>query len=142
MDWWGKNDIKWDYLWKEFICSEQTFSKIRELGKDSIDDVNRAAIEWIVTMTIGQRQFEIHPEKILKVKYENLTRDTDNELNRIFKFCELSNDKLVYEYAKKRMFVNTPKKMPQLHPVIYQYFEKTMLDLGYSFEAHLEENIE
>ncbi len=131
-DWWGRNNIKWYYLYSQFIQKDMAFEKLRHLPADAYDQTNRAAIEWIITMREGYSQMLARPDSIIPIRYEDLTNNPEAELTRLQGACDLEPDPGVMDYAKNVLYPNEPKPFPDLHPVIDAMFTETMDMLGYS----------
>lgn len=130
-DWWGRNDIKWNYLREQLILSNPTYQKLWPLATSDLDHTNRAALEWIVTMREGLEQQRRHPDTVIRVAYEALLEDPAGELTRLQQQCGLAPDPVVVDYAKKRLYDNPAKKWPRLLPMIEDMFIETMGLLGY-----------
>lgn len=130
-NWWGRNDIKWNYLREQLILSNPVYQKIWPFAKSDLDHTNRAALEWIVTMREGLEQQRSHPDMVIRVAYEALLADPAGELIRLQQQCGLKPDPAVVHYAKERLYDNPSKQWPQLLPVIETMFIETMNLLGY-----------
>ena len=52
-DWWGVNDRKWTLLVEQLIKTDPAFSEIADEIKNFERHLDRAAVEWIVTMREG-----------------------------------------------------------------------------------------
>ena len=55
-DWWGKDDIKWHYICEQLIQPDKAFEEIWKMPLAKLDHVNRAALEWVLTMREGMAQ--------------------------------------------------------------------------------------
>lgn len=135
-DWWGRGDIKWHYLRRQIIENDPDYASVKDVATDSLDHVNRAALEWIITMREGLRYLKQYPESVTHVCYEKLISAPDAELTRLLDQCHLEYDSSVIEYAKEKLYTNAPKPVPTLLPPIMDMFNKTMSDLGYSTGEH------
>lgn len=133
-DWWGRNDVKWNYLREQLILSDPAYQKVWTLATADLDHTNRAALEWIVTMREGLEQQRRYPETVIRVAYEALLQDPANELVRLQQQCGLIPDPAVVDYAQKRLYDNPAKKMPSLLPMIGEMFIETMGQLGYKVQ--------
>ena len=71
-DWWGRNDAKWHYLCSQVLSLPAYKEPLSDVDLRSIDHVNRAALEWIVTMDAGIKARQEFPEQIMSVSYESL----------------------------------------------------------------------
>ena len=130
-DWWGRNDIKWHYLREQIINIDPQYENIRNIAKDKLDDTNRAAIEWIITMREGIKQRSIHTNSVYQMKYEDLSTEKSSEMIKLLNWCRLSHDKNVLEYSDETLFSNPTKQHPKLLEPINTLFDKTMNELGY-----------
>lgn len=130
-DWWGRADFKWLKIWQEIILKDGEYEEVAMLGSDSFDHINRAALEWVVTMREGLRQSIMQPDKLFMISYEEILADPENKLKQLMKFCELHYEHDVVRYARKTLYKNPPKQLPGLMPSVEKIFEKTMVELGY-----------
>lgn len=130
-DWWGRNDIKWHYLREQLILGDPVYEAVWPLATAGLDHVNRAALEWIVTMREGLEQERRYPEAVIRMAYETLLGDPVEELAHLQRKCGLEPDPLVMNYAKKRLYDNPAKVWPELHPAVDTMFRDTMTRLGY-----------
>jgi hypothetical protein len=130
-DWWGRNDIKWHYLREQLILDNETYASVWPIATPYLNQTNRAALEWIVTMQEGLRQEQNHPDAVVRLAYEDLLADPLGELDLLQRECGLEPDKMVADYAKKRLYDNPTKGWPELHPAVNALFRETMTRLGY-----------
>lgn len=135
-DWWGRGDIKWHYLRDQIILKDPNYLSVREESSINLDHVNRAALEWIITMREGLKQLKHFPESVIHIQYEKLTENPRQELNKLMEECNLENDNNVIKYAEEKLYKNKPKPKPNLLPKIEILFNETMADLGYSTGGH------
>ncbi|MBL1260809.1 MAG: sulfotransferase [Thiotrichaceae bacterium] len=130
-DWWGRNDIKWNYLREQLILTNLVYESIWPLVTPDLDHTNRAALEWMLTMREGLEQAQRYPDTVIRLSYEALLADPEGELIRLQQQCGLEPDSAVVDYAKKRLYDNPAKEWPALHPKIDVLFRATMTELGY-----------
>jgi hypothetical protein len=130
-DWWGHNDIKWHHLRKQLILGNPEYQSVWPVVTAELDHLNRAALEWIVTMREGLAQEQRYPDAVIRVAYEALLADPVGELVRLQQQCGLEPDPSVADYAKKRLYDNPSKGWPKLHPAVDELFRDTMTKLGY-----------
>lgn len=130
-DWWGRNDSKWLNLWSQLVVPDSRYAEIAGAEPMAIDHANRAALEWIVTMREGLAQDSAAPGMLIKIRYEDLLSHPEEELSRLLVSCGLSRDDAIFEYAKKRLYDNPAKSMPELLPPVRRWFDETMAELGY-----------
>ena len=130
-DWWGRNDCKWNYMVDQFINKDPIYESVKAIATKELDHLNRAALEWVITMREGLKQCASYPESIIQVRYEELTKHPDKELKRLLKFCELPEKEHVHQYAEVSLYENSKKPYPFLLPGIDELFKSTMKELGY-----------
>lgn len=131
-DWWGRDDIKWNYLRTQLILADRTYESIWPLATEALDHANRAALEWIVTMREGLIQESLYPQTVVRIAYEDLLAAPTAELERLQTACGLTPDPAVSDYAANRLYDNPAKGWPKLDPAIDQLFRETMDMLGYA----------
>ncbi len=131
-DWWGRGDVKWEYLREQIILQDVDYKSVRDVANGKLDHVNRAALEWIITMREGVKCMRAHPDSVIHVQYEKLTESPEIEISALLKQCNLSQDRAVISYAKEKLYKNKPKQMPNLLSSIQILFDETMTELGYS----------
>lgn len=134
-DWWGRGDVKWRYLREQILADDSEYSEIRDIATPDLDHLNRAALEWIVTMREGMAQMNKYPKSVIPIKYEDLVNRPEDELNRLFSQCNLKPDNDVIEYAKLKLYKNKTKSWPKLTEPVNKLFANTMKELGYTKEA-------
>lgn len=130
-DWWGRNDCKWEYFRNELVIGDPQYGSVKRLVTSDLDHVNRAALEWLVTMREGMRCQAQYPELMISVKYEDLISDPVGELERLQMACGLEIDPDVLSYAKNKLYENPAKGWPKLLPEIESLFADTMEMMGY-----------
>lgn len=133
-DWWGRNDCKWHTLWQELVLGDPAYADLAALPADALDHANRAAVEWVVTMREGMAQCQRHPDRILKLRYEDLLAEPSGQLERLLAHAELRDDGDVLRYAEGRLHENPAKLLPTLLPPVRRWFDRTMSELGYPTE--------
>jgi hypothetical protein len=132
-DWWGRNDVKWHYLRKELILGDPAYRAVWPLATASLDQTNRAALEWILTMREGLAQERAHPGAVVRMAYESLLADPAAELDRLQRQCGLEPDPAVATYARERVYENPTKSRPVLLPAVEALFTSTMHELGFEY---------
>lgn len=130
-DWWGRNDIKWNYLKEQIIDIDSYYEDIRSVVTEDLNHTNRAALEWIITMREGLKQKSIHSNFIYKIKYEDLLSSKSTVLRDLFEWCDLEHDESVYEYSEQILYTNKSKPYPDLLEPIDKLFNETMSKLNY-----------
>jgi len=107
---------------------------LTDLDLLALDHVNRAALEWVVTMNAGIEARQTFPEQINTVSYESLLTEPETFFESLFGFCELNPQQDVIDYARSKIFQQKPRPMPDLLPEVQTLFEATMQRLDYPFE--------
>jgi hypothetical protein len=130
-DWWGRDDIKWNYLRNELILSDAAYESLRSVATADLDHANRAALEWTVTMREGLAQEARYPSSVIRIAYEDLLGAPRDALERLQRECGFDPDPAVAEYAANRLYDNPAKGWPVLHPEVDRLFRETMERLGY-----------
>lgn len=131
-DWWGRDDIKWNYLRSELLFADRTYEALWPIATADLDHTNRAAIEWILTMREGLVQERLCSDTVVRVAYEDLLADPVGALEGLQCGCGLEPDPAVTAYARKRLYDNPSKAWPVLHPAVEGPFRETMTSLGYA----------
>ncbi len=130
-DWWGVEDRKWLLLVEQLVKTDPIFSEIADEIKHFERHLDRAAIEWIVTMREGGRLLETFPECTHLVRFEDLTAEPDETLSALCDFCELPEDPTFREYARQTLHPVPARKPFDIHPEIAPIFYETMAELEY-----------
>ena len=131
-DWWGVDERKWRLLSGQLVATDTDFENIVEDVKNFSGHLDRAMVEWIVTMREGLRLAQNLPDCVFTVHFEALTSDPTAVLSSLCKFCELPLDKTFLDYAR-RTLRPVPSRAPfDLHPKIAPFFYDTMAKLGYN----------
>lgn len=130
-DWWGKDDRKWSYLVDQLVPEHEDLAPHRSSIRHFDNHLDRAAVEWIVSMREGLRVSADNPDNVLRVDYEKLTADPRAWLERILRFCELPEDKRCLEYGCKTLRPVSPRKHFDMNPLIIEPFMETQTRLGY-----------
>jgi len=130
-DWWGRGDIKWHYLCEQIVKRQPQYSAIAALNLASLDHVNRAALEWIITMRQGMTVLQQWPDEVYHIKYEDLVSAPEEELNKLLQACELPPSASVVNYSKSVLYDRARKEKPQLLDSVSVLFDETMSLLGY-----------
>jgi len=135
-DWWGRNDAKWHYLCDQVLNTSGYKNALSTVDLLEIDHVNRAALEWVVTMDAGIKARQDFPKQIISVSYESLLNKPVDFFKDLFEFCELKQQQDVVDYAQSKIFQQRPRPMPELLPEIQRLFEATMSQLEYPYANH------
>ena len=131
-DWWGLNNRKWNLLVDQVIPESKLLSQHVEKIKAINNQIEKAAVEWIVTMEEGLLYQKKYPESVLPVKYEEIVTDPAMVLKKIFSFCALETDNKCIQYAKQITKVDSKNKTePELPLYLKETINMLMKNLGY-----------
>lgn len=131
-DWWGVNDRKWQLLVEQLVKTDPIFSEITDEIKGLEKHLDRATVEWIVTMQEGLRLIQASPDSIHLIRFEDLTAKPDETLAELCNFCELPADNTFSEYARQTLHPIPARKPFDLHPKIAPIFHEMMEKLRYN----------
>lgn len=130
-DWWGINDRKWKLLVEQIAGNDAYFKKHKDeiLGINS--HLDRAALEWVLTMKEGLKLKE--KNDVLFLRYEDLTKDFEHQIEIVLKHCLLGADQKLIEYGKKTIKSDrrNRKENITLHPIIKVAFDDMMKQYNY-----------
>lgn len=131
-DWWGVNDRKWKLIAEQLVETDPAFAEIADEAKGFERHLDRAAIEWVVTMQEGLYLLQALPDCIHLVRFEDLTRETDKTLDALCSFCELPTDNTFREYARQTLHPVPAREPFDLHPKVAPLFDEMMEKLRYN----------
>ena len=131
-DWWGVNDRKWRLLVEQLVKTDSVFSQTADEIKKFDRHLDRAAVEWILTMREGLHLMQTSPDDIHLVRFEDLTSQPDETLLTLCDFCELPTDATFREYARQTLRPVPAKEPFDMHPKIALLFHDTMRKVGYN----------
>ena len=131
-DWWGVNDRKWRLIAEQLVKTDPIFAEIADEVKHFDRHLDRAAIEWTLTMQEGLRILQESPECIHLLRFEDLTAEPDEVLAELCNFCELPADRTFREYARQTLQPVPARKPFDLHPKIATVFHDIMRELRYN----------
>lgn len=131
-DWWGVNDRKWKLIAEQLVKTDAAFVDIADEVKHFERHLDRATIEWIVTMQEGLRLLQAFPDCIHLVRFEDLTAEPDETLDKLCSFCELPADNTFRAYARQTLHPVPARKPFDIHPKIAPVFHDMMEKLRYN----------
>jgi len=131
-DWWGVNSRKWNLLVNQLVSTDNDLTDIVEDIKNTNCHIDRAIVEWVVTMREGLSLIETKSEYIHTVRFEELTSEPKEILSSLCNFCELPMDKTFFEYARHTLHSVPPREHFDMHPKLAPFFYDTMTRLGYN----------
>lgn len=130
-DWWGVESRKWHLLIDEIASSEPELQghvdALRTLG----DDADRAAVEWVLTHREGLRLAAERPERVHRLRYEDLLAEPEDRLAELLDFCRLAPHPAPARYALSHRTQPAPRPRPSPPPVIHSLIEEVSRQLGY-----------
>ena len=131
-DWWGVNDRKWKLIVDQLVTTDVDLKNIVEDVKNFDRHLDRAAVEWVLTMREGLHLMQNFPDSIYKIHFEELTSKPEETLSPLCEFCELPADRTFLNYARHTLNPVPPREAFDLHPKIAPIFYDTMSRLGYN----------
>lgn len=131
-DWWGVDDRKWKLIVEQLVTTDLDLKNIVDDIKHFDRHLDRASVEWIVTMREGLNLIESISDCIHTVRFEELTSNPEATLLQLCDFCELLSDKTFLNYAQQNLNPVPPRIPFDLHPKIAPIFYDTMARLGYN----------
>lgn len=131
-DWWGVNNRKWNFIVDQLVVSDIELNEIYDDIINIEQHLDKAVVEWLVTMREGLRLMETNPEYIHLVHFEELTSKPEATITRLCDFCDLSIDRTFLNYAKNTLHSIPPRNQFKLNPKIAPLFNDTMTRLGYN----------
>lgn len=128
-DWWGKNNLKWQYLVNQ-VATKDNYLRTKLIDIININNpVQKGEIEWLVTMK------EILKAKESKntyfIRYEDLIKEPEKEITALFDFADLSRNEQVITYSNASLNLPATKASLKISPLIQTEFDKTIQQLGY-----------
>ena len=130
-DWWGVDDRKWRLLVAQLVRTDPMFSQTADAIKHFDRHLDRAAVEWIVTMREGLRLMQSAPDCVYRVRFEDLTAQPVQTLTAICDFCQLPVDPTFRAYAQQTLHPVPARQPFDLQPNIASIFHETMASLEY-----------
>ena len=131
-DWWGVDDRKWRLLVEQLVKTDPALSEVTDEIKHFERHLDRAAVEWLVTMREGIRLRQASSDCIHLLRFEELTLEPDKTLAELCDFCELPTDDTFSEYARQTLHPVPARQPFDVHPKIVRIFRDTMEKLGYN----------
>jgi len=95
------DNIKWRYLCDELIRGNTRYRDLASLDLDSLPEVDRAAIEWLITTETGLEQLENRAANVALVRYEDLVADPDRAIAELNDHCGLRASDQMVTYARE-----------------------------------------
>jgi hypothetical protein len=131
LDWWGRDNRKWNIMIQELIKPDKELNQISKIVDSLNDHRDMSAVEWVVTMREGIKQWKNNPDCIHKAKLEDLRENPRKVLSDILEFCELDIDNVFMDYAEKTLRPTPPRDPFDMNASTLPLFNQTMNELGY-----------
>lgn len=131
LDWWGVDDRKWHLLVRDVVSQDPELGDLADTIHAVDRHVDRAAVEWTVTMREGRRWMRQLGDAIHLVHYEDLVATPRKTLMSLLGFCSLSADETMLEYAEEVLRLVPHKPPVELHPGVEPAFLSMMQEMGY-----------
>jgi hypothetical protein len=129
-DWWGVDDRKWRFLVEQLVRTDPIFSQVADEVERFGRHLDRAVVEWVVTMREGLRLMQASSDCVHLVRFEDLTLEPEKTLAALCNFCELPMDNTFLKYARQTLHPVPAKEPFDIHPKIASIFHDTMEKLG------------
>lgn len=131
VDWWGRGSRKWRLLVEQVAAGDEAFrSRHRELlGIDR--DLDRAAVEWTLTMREGLARLEERDVPVLRVDFERLAGSPETVLPEVARFAGLAHDPRWLAYGRRVLRPVAARSTFAPHPAVEGPFLDTLARLGY-----------
>lgn len=131
-DWWGVDDRKWQLLMDQLVTADADLKNVIEDVQNFDRHLDRAAVEWVLTMREGLHLMKNLSDWTYKIHFEELTSKPEKTLSPLCEFCELPTDRTFLNYARHTLNPVPPREPFDLHPKIAPIFYDTMARLGYN----------
>ncbi|MDE0316739.1 MAG: sulfotransferase [Candidatus Poribacteria bacterium] len=131
-DWWGVEDRKWKLIIDQLVTTDADLKNIVEDVKNLDRHLDRASVEWVITMREGLHLIKNFTDSTYKIHFEELTSKPEETLSPLCEFCELPTDSAFLNYAQQTLKPLPPREPFDLHPKIAPIFYDTMTRLGYN----------
>ena len=92
--------------------------------KDTLDDENKAAIQWVDAMESKNIE-SLGKEDCLTLKYEDLIENPEDALRKIYEFAKLEYSENPVRFAKKHLrrpiYTEIPNLISELKKIFNEY---------------------
>lgn len=130
-DWWGRDGVKWRYLMDELVKPDPRYANIAQINESELTEVERAAIEWLVTTEAGLDWEQQNPGQLIRVVYENLAQQPATVIPEMLSACELDPDEDLQAYAEEVLNPPPVRENPQLQGGVKEAFDRVLIRAGY-----------
>ncbi|MCB0014106.1 MAG: sulfotransferase, partial [Anaerolineales bacterium] len=128
-DWWGVDNYKWQLLLHEILPSEPLLAHLQAELQQEQAEINKAAVEWIVTVQEGLRLLHEFPEQVMLLPYEKLVQSPAETLAAICGFCALAKDQTFLTYGQQALQNNRLYPAVELADYLQPAFRETVKNL-------------
>lgn len=130
-NWWGRNDRKWELMKKELLAEDP---ELLPFIHKSLNNQERAALEWLITTRKGLELNQKHPESVLIVKYEDLVVSGKETIAAILSFCGLEFTSSMEHYLENALTRTNERKdlKLEINKELLALIEQRMID----YELH------
>ena len=131
-DWWGVNRRKWNLLVEQLVIEHPDLAPHAATMHSWSNQLDMAAVEWIVTMREGLKLLAQYPDDVLRVTYEDLFFAPRATLESIVNFLGLSSsDEPFFRYGEQTLKPVVKEVPVELNPIIQAAFLDATTKLGY-----------
>lgn len=106
-NWWGRDNRKWELMKKELLTEDP---ELLPFIDKPLNDPERAALEWLITIRKGLELNQKHPDSVLIVKYEDLVVSGKETIASILSFCGLKSTPRIEHYLEKTLTLPNERK--------------------------------
>ena len=96
-----------------FSCYKQLFGS----GQGFTYSQNRIGNYYLDYLRIMEHWDKVLPGKVHRVVYEDMIEDTENEIKKLLKFCELKFEQNCIDFYKTKRTVRTPSSEQVRQPI-------------------------
>lgn len=137
--WWGRADRKWNMMVAELVGGHPTLGLLRAQIAPMTQDQDRAAVEWIVTMTALRQALQDQDDWVRRVDYADLCGAAEATLTDLLAWVGLTRDQGLLTYAQQMISAQRPRRSLHLHPILVGPFKQALTEMGYAASTTLVE---
>ena len=134
-DWWGVNNRKWELLVEQVVTLDPHLSAYKDTIKLFTSQTDKAAVEWIVTMNTGLKMLNLYPDKIIPVRFEDLSENPEKKLRTICDFIDLKPTEIFINFSKKIIRPHPQQAPVIIHPLLAHAVADLCLKLGFEVQS-------
>jgi len=132
-NWWGVDGKKWSHICNELVPQSSLLKEKHEDIFSLKSNIDKAAVEWIVTMEYGLKLLRKSQGNILHVRYEELLENPELTLRSIMNFSNLQTDNKMDLYAKKILKQSSKTSKVEVNHILIDPLRKISSELGYEY---------